>query len=479
MYSVLPAAVAFVFLGCGCYLLYVKGFTRIAVSFFVLCLTTFSWLFAWAVLFQVSEPGRALFVIKGGYLLILFLPTALYHFLVELTERRRELAAVYTSYALAAVLGAALLGSDRIVAGYYQYFWGYYPRAGSLHWLHLLHGIAVVARGLYITYQSAKTMPHFRAVQLRYCFVALLVYCLAVVDYLCNYGYEFYPPGVVFVSISLGIITVAIVRYRLMDDPATLKANLAHQVRTPLLTIQMQASAIDDYWPALIEGYERAVNNGLSSPAIRRDKIERLRNIARVIDQQVHYANTLVDMLLASTNRQFEQSHPYAICSARRCVEEAVRRFPFTPTERRRLTLDLENDFDFYGSDALFIYVLFNLMRNALHAVETSGKGKIVISLKPGTHRNKLYFTDTASGIDDDVLPHIFDNCFTTKTDASGAGIGLAFCRRVMADFRGDIRCFSRPGEYTRFVLGFPRVESTVLEIEKGTGLSGKGVLEN
>jgi two-component system, CAI-1 autoinducer sensor kinase/phosphatase CqsS len=130
MYSLLPALVSGLFLGYGIYVLVAKGFNRISVIFFLHCITTFFWQGTWAVLFQVRDPALAAFLVKFGYLFILFLPTTLYHFLAAISDRQKELKGVYASYGLAAVLAGFNFASNMFVDGYYDYFWGYYPKAG-------------------------------------------------------------------------------------------------------------------------------------------------------------------------------------------------------------------------------------------------------------------------------------------------------------------------------------------------------------
>jgi signal transduction histidine kinase len=100
--------------------------------------------------------------------------------------------------------------------------------------------------------------------------------------------------------------------------------------------------------------------------------------------------------------------------------------------------------------------VLFNLLKNAYHAIRIAGKGDINISLIKGKTSNFLQFTDTATGIERNVLPHIFDDFFTTKPGGGGAGIGLAFCKRTINSFGGDIRCESIENAYTTFYLRLP-----------------------
>jgi signal transduction histidine kinase len=141
-------------------------------------------------------------------------------------------------------------------------------------------------------------------------------------------------------------------------------------------------------------------------------------------------------------------------------VAEALETYPFGKGERDRVTVSVAGDFQFHGSNSLFVYVLFNLLKNSLYAMKAAGKGDIAIAIATGSSKNTLTFTDTASGIPAATVPRIFDAFFTTKK-AAGAGIGLAFCRRVVRSFGGQMRCESVEGEWTRFSLEFPVPRAT------------------
>mgnify|MGYP006185008221 FL=1 len=90
MYSLLPALVSGLFLGYGLYVLSSRGFSRISLSFLALCLASFGWQATWAVLFQTTDPVLADRLIRAGYLVIIFLPTCLYHFVVAVLGARTE-----------------------------------------------------------------------------------------------------------------------------------------------------------------------------------------------------------------------------------------------------------------------------------------------------------------------------------------------------------------------------------------------------
>jgi signal transduction histidine kinase len=405
----------------------------------------------------VQDPAVARILVKGGYLLILFLPTSLYWFLAEISERAGERRWIGHSYALAAVLGVFDIGTDLFVDGFHHYFFGYYPKAGPMHPLHVLQTIVVVNRGLYITFVQQRTAPPGRRIQLRMCIASVLVYFFAAVDYLCNYGVEFYPPGVVFIAISLGLIAVAVTRYDLLA-PVTVAATVAHEMRTPLASIRMQADALSQFLPELHKGYELAVAHGLCEPAFHPAASKRLADLSQGIRHQVDRSNAVIDMMLASARMEQIDASEFGVQSAAACVAEALETYPFARGERDRVSVSIAGDFEFHGSNSLLVYVLFNLLKNSLYALKAAGKGDISIAITPGA-RNVITFTDTGSGIPAAALPRIFDAFFTTKK-AAGAGIGLAFCRRVIRSFGGQMRCDSVEGEWTRFSMEFPALRS-------------------
>lgn len=463
MYSLLPAIVSALFLCYGLYVVAVKGFNRVSTSFFAVCITTFFWQATWAVLFQVRDPELADHLVRFGYLLILFLPTSLYQFLVELSGRAKDRRWVRLSYGVAALLAVFDLGTNLFVSGHYEYFWGYYPKAGPLHPLHVLQTVIVVSRGLFLTYREQQVASHDEKMRLRLCIASLLIYFFAAVDYLCNYGIEFYPLGVVFIAISLGLIAWAVTRYDLMSlsrfnsmTPVAAAVVIAHEMRTPLASIRMQAEALAGLLPDLHKGYELAVAHGLMQPHAGATDPNHAVRLSRGISHQVDRSKTVIDMMLASSIMEHIDTSDFERHSMQACVAEAMQSYPFANGEQNRVTIAVLCDFEFHGSDSLMVYVLFNLIKNSLYAIQAAGKGEITITVEYGGEPcNRLVFTDTATGIPAQTLPRIFETFFTTK-QSGGAGIGLAFCQRVIESFGGKIRCHSVEGKYTTFTMEFP-----------------------
>ena len=236
---------------------------------------------------------------------------------------------------------------------------------------------------------------------------------------------------------------------------AMLSATIAHEMRTPLSGVRASIGGVDSYLPELISAYEFAHEQDADRfPMIRKDLLETLTDTGPRIRSMVDQANHVIDLLLINLNDKRLDSANHSTCSVRDCVEEAIAQYPFRRFEREKVHVKIDKDFEFQGVSSLFVYVLFNLLKNALYSLESAGKGVIHLDVEKGEHRNYLIFEDTGLGIAEDVLPLIFDGFFTTRSNGTGAG--LAFCKRTLRSFGGDIRVSSKLGQFTRFTLEFP-----------------------
>lgn len=457
MYSLLPALVSGLFLGYGLYVLSSRGFSRISLSFMALCVATFGWQATWAVLFQTTDPQLAERLIRAGYLVIIFLPTCLYHFVVAVLGARTERRWLQGSYAVALGLAGLNLGSDLFVSGHHRHFFGFYPQAGPLHWLHVVQAGLVVGRGIWLCHHTAQVGSGERRRRTRLLGLALVIYLMAAVDYLSNYGVALYPPGVGFITVSLGIIALATSRHGLMN-PAEMAASVAHEMRTPLACIRMRAEVLNTWLPTLDSGYRAALEQGLIAPPASSPDITQLTALVQDITRQIDRSNAIIDLILASTRTDPIDPGTFHRCSMLGCIEEALESYPFQPRERHRVRMSCRADFEFLGSRDLMTYVLFNLLKNALFAIRAQGNGDIHIRIGLANAPRTVLVKDTGSGIRPEDMPRIFESFFSTKR-LQGVGLGLPFCRRVMQAFGGSISCESVEGRYTSFYLAFPALD--------------------
>ncbi|MBI5900421.1 MAG: HAMP domain-containing histidine kinase [Rhodocyclales bacterium] len=248
-------------------------------------------------------------------------------------------------------------------------------------------------------------------------------------------------------------------RIRIEQERAMLATagSIAHELRTPLLGIRAGAAGLANYLPTLIEAYQLAQTHGLPVESIRTAHLDSLRGVLERIDSEARQSNAIIDMMLVNARSAGAVKQALQPCSIAACVETALRRYPFSDEERRLVSWDKGDDFDFRGVELLMVHVLFNLIKNALRHIAHAGKGEIRLRIEAGDH-HRLIVRDSGGGIPSDALPHIFERFYTSTGDDTvlGAGIGLAFCRDVMGAFGGTISCDSVHGEYSQFELDFP-----------------------
>jgi two-component system CAI-1 autoinducer sensor kinase/phosphatase CqsS len=451
MYSIIPAVVAVFFLIYGIYVIKSKGLNRITIAFCILALATFFWQFSWAVLFQMDEPEMAGGIIKIGWLLILFLPTSLYHFLIEITRRSDDLPYVYFSYFIASILLVALITSDTIIDGQYEYFFGFYPKAGVLHPLHILQTCVVVTRGLYITYRKYMVVQAEEKTKLGYAVIGIIIYFFAAIDYLCNYGVEFYPFGVFFITVSLGIIAYTTTQYDIMDDSKIIASAIAHEMKTPMATLRNQSELLSQFLPELIANYSPPkTSNGLDP-----NLLSGLTGISKSLEKEAKSLNQGVNMLLAMSSYAYLSNKDFNEFYVKECIDEAINRMPDKEYLLDTIHIIVDDNFKIFASYEFFILIIANIVKNSCDAISKNSDDKITIHLYRTSKHKVIDIMDTGCGIESGILPHIFDKFFTTKKRGINSGVGLTFSKSVMHSFGGQLICKSTLGVDTTFTLSF------------------------
>jgi C4-dicarboxylate-specific signal transduction histidine kinase len=103
--------------------------------------------------------------------------------------------------------------------------------------------------------------------------------------------------------------------------------------------------------------------------------------------------------------------------------------------------------------------VLANLIGNALDAYEDSQRGdrRVLVEARRQGRQVVLDVRDWAGGIPATVLPHIFDELYTTKEIGRGTGLGLWISRNLIEqNFGGTLEAETEPGVGSRFVATLP-----------------------
>ncbi len=97
--------------------------------------------------------------------------------------------------------------------------------------------------------------------------------------------------------------------------------------------------------------------------------------------------------------------------------------------------------------------VIVNLLENSRAAVGAEGVVEVCVDA-PGD-MVRLEVRDDGEGIPPELLPHIFDPHFSTRS--SGTGLGLAIVRRLVESWGGELGAESEPGRGTTVWVAIPR----------------------
>ena len=211
-----------------------------------------------------------------------------------------------------------------------------------------------------------------------------------------------------------------------IEQVKSLAGSIAHETRNPLAGIKGCCELMKDNLNQLIEYVDLIADSSTQGLA-------------------------MIDMILANIRDGEVDKSNFTDLSISDVVKKALKQFSYQNQQDRNLvSYDLSEDFVFRGDENMMIFVIYNLLKNALHY-----KAKIEIRTEVKSDGNYLYFKDYGPGIDKDKLELIFESFFTSgKKD--GTGLGLPFCKRIMTAFDGEIICKSEVEKGTEFEMKFP-----------------------
>ncbi|PLX69316.1 MAG: two-component sensor histidine kinase [Denitrovibrio sp.] len=215
-------------------------------------------------------------------------------------------------------------------------------------------------------------------------------------------------------------------KLKLMGEMA---ANIAHDIRNPLGSIELFASLL-----------ERDLHKNESGMKLTRSIIKGVRTINAII----------TNILIFTKEIQLEKTEQYVadivddvILYMQHLMRDKNIRFKNLISEDDKISCDKE----------LFKQVVMNIIHNAIDAVEDNG----VITMESFTDNSSSGFSvnDNGSGISTDMRKKLFIPFQTTK--AKGTGLGLAIVYKIVKAHDGNITLDSDGKSYTTFKIELPR----------------------
>lgn len=242
----------------------------------------------------------------------------------------------------------------------------------------------------------------------------------------------------------------------------SLSGSIAHEMRNPLSSITNAMTSLQTILPNRPQG-----NADRGSVDLSYSGLISMHDAIEESSETIRRGNKIIDSILASLQGGAVDNSNFKRLTAKNTIQSAVNTYGYDNTEDRKLiVVNTSHSFDFFGDKDLFIYVLFNLIKNALH-YKNRPDFRIEITSETGPGINCITVKDYGPGVPSRMRERIFDRFYTYGKN-SGNGLGLAFCRRVIESFGGRIVCNSEEGAWTEFRISLPGYDSkTVRELKK------------
>ncbi len=195
--------------------------------------------------------------------------------------------------------------------------------------------------------------------------------------------------------------------------------NIAHQWRQPLGTLMM-----------IIQGLQSKYLSGKLDEKLVEESVDDAIKIGQSMSE------TLDDFRNFFAPNKVKQSFDIL-----RAIQKAIELSKYQlEKEKIELILHAKAPIRTYGFKNELIHVMLNIINNAKDKLisETEiSKKTILIILKQNKTSAVISVIDNGGGIDEEILPKIFDPYFTTKHQSIGTGIGLYMSKQMVETHMG------------------------------------------
>jgi signal transduction histidine kinase len=217
-------------------------------------------------------------------------------------------------------------------------------------------------------------------------------------------------------------------------------ANVSHDLRTPLATLQGYIETL------LIKGsqYTEEERQGYLETAIGH-----CQRLSKLVSE-------LLELAKLDSSEMRVNFEPFSLPEL---VQDVVQKFKLRAEEKHiEIISNLEDELPFVNADiALVERALENLIENAIRFTPIDGTITIKLALKKDI---LAQISDTGPGIPKEELPHIFKRFYHADRSRKGteghSGLGLAITQKIIELHQGSIHVTSSPGAGTSFTFSLP-----------------------
>jgi len=223
-----------------------------------------------------------------------------------------------------------------------------------------------------------------------------------------------------------------IIQNQRMNIWREIATRIAHEIKNPLTPIKLTAERVKKRLGKSLEGADgELVNSSMDTIITEVNELQNMVNEFNSFSRLPDLTKGVFNLgeLLVEVTDFYRQSHPDIefVYESRDCKINA---------DRNQLKR-----------------VFYNLLNNAIHAMEKGGR--ILINVISENGMCRITVEDNGAGIAPEDIGRVFVPYFSKK--AEGTGLGLAIVKKIVDEHNGTITVESRQNEYTRFTLELPK----------------------
>jgi two-component system, OmpR family, phosphate regulon sensor histidine kinase PhoR len=220
-------------------------------------------------------------------------------------------------------------------------------------------------------------------------------------------------------------------------------ANISHELRTPVTTINLMVETLID-------------DLGEKNKRVRK----MLKDIQRQTATLIQLIQEMRDLSLIESGQMPIKLMPANVQTMVQSSMESL--MSIAESKEQLITVDVAPELVALADAGKVERVLKNILHNAIKF--TPQRGKITVRAQADEDEIKLQITDTGTGISPVNLSRIFERFFQenlARTD--GTGLGLAIARHIILAHGGQIWVESAPGSGSTFYFTLHRAETALV----------------
>ncbi|MGJ8680962.1 ATP-binding protein [Paraglaciecola sp.] len=232
-----------------------------------------------------------------------------------------------------------------------------------------------------------------------------------------------------------------------------LVAGISHEINTPLGIAVTGASHLEYMSDALKE----AINSGNLSKSKFMESFSQIGENSNLILRNLERARELIrNFKMIAVDQSNDKKR--AIKLKEYLNDVITTMTPKTKNNNVEVLLSGDKELSILTYPGSLSQIITNLIDNSIeHAFSHSSEGKIEIDFIHTKSSISISYRDNGEGINDDILPRIFDPFFTSKRGKGGSGLGLSIVYNLVTQkLNGKISCKKHSIKGTEFLISIP-----------------------